>query len=364
MATSETYSTLPPAMSVVHRSEPARVHPLAPGDEAAWDQFVRLHPSSSFFHQTGWKRVMEKTYGYEPFYFYSKRGSKITGIAPVFLVSNWLTGRSLLSLPFAVYGGICASDSESEQALVAHVEQLAEELQVEFLELRNRKAELLPGYHANQRYATFTIPLTQDVEALYRTFPKDIRYMIRKGEKVGLRCVRGVDQLDHFYRLMTINLRRLGTPAFPRSLFQNLLSEYPGEVDLTLLYSNDVPVAGGMSFFFRDTMQPYYIGSTDDAKTMAANNLLWWELIKIAAESGCRTFDFGRSKKESGNFAFKKKWNPQIEPLEYQVRLVKRRDVPNFSPASPKFNLATTIWKKMPLGMTRVLGPRLVRLFP
>ena len=364
MTTSETSSALQPAMSVVHRDEPARVHPLAPGDEGAWDHFVRLHPSGSFFHQTGWKRVMEKTYGYEPFYFCSKRGSRITGIAPVFLVSSWLTGRSLLSLPFAVYGGICASDPESGQALVARVEQLAEELQVGFLELRNRKAELLSGYCANQRYATFTIPLTQDVEALYRAFPKDIRYMIRKGERGGLRCIRGADQLNHFYKLMTINLRRLGTPAFPRSLFQNLLSEYPGQVDLTVLYSNEVPVAGGMSFFFRDTMQPYYIGSTDDAKTMAANNLLWWELIKIAAESGCRTFDFGRSKKESGNFAFKKKWNPQIEPLEYQVRLVKRRDVPNFSPTNPKFSLATSLWKIMPLGMTRVLGPRLVRLFP
>ena len=247
MATSEAYSTLPSPVSSIPYNKGVSVHALAPGDAEAWDRFVQLHPSGSFFHQIGWKRVMEKTYDYEPFYFYSKRGSQITGIAPSFLVSTWLTGRYLLSLPFAVYGGICADDPESEQALIARLEQVAADREVEYLELRSRKRELLPGYHAIPRYATFTIPLIKDIGTLYRGFPKDIRYMIRKGEKAGLRLMRGTDQLEHFYKLMTINLRRLGTPAFPRVLFKNLLSEFPGQVDLTLLYSNGHPVAGGMS---------------------------------------------------------------------------------------------------------------------
>jgi hypothetical protein len=111
-------------------------------------------------------------------------------------------------------------------------------------------------------------------------------------------------------------------------------------------------------------MQPYYIGSLEEAKGLAANDFLWWKLIEYAAETGCRTFDFGRSKKDSGNFEFKKKWNPRIETLNYQVRLVRRREVPNFSPTNPKFELATNIWKKLPLGLTRVIGPRVVRWFP
>lgn len=307
---------------------------------------------------------MERTYGYQPYYFYAVRGGRITGIAPSFFVSNWLSGKCLLSLPFAVYSGICASDGESEQVLRAALESLAEKLEVDYLELRCRSGQLFDGYVPNTRYSTFTLPLVQDTDALYAAFPKDIRYMIRKGEKAGLRSVRGANELDAFYRLMTINLRRLGTPSFPRTLFENLLSEYGSQIDLTVLYSRDEPVAGGMSFFFKDTMQPYYIGSTDKAKSLAANNLLWWELIKTAANSGCHTFDFGRSKNGSGNFDFKKKWNPRIETLAYQVRLVKRKQVPNFSPTNPKFDLAMAMWKKVPLGLTRVLGPRLVRLFP
>src|SRR5712692_9515876 len=99
-----------------------RIEPLTECSEGEWDRFVLAHPKGSFFHQLGWKRVMEKTYGYEARYFCATRGERITGIAPAILVSSWITGRRLLSLPFAVYGGVCAEDTESEQALVSRLE--------------------------------------------------------------------------------------------------------------------------------------------------------------------------------------------------------------------------------------------------
>ncbi len=364
MATSESSVVLSQAKSGIVSHSRIHILPLGADTHSRWDDFVFSHPQGTFFHQTAWMQVMEKTYGYRPYYFFAERDGQVTGIAPAFLVSNWLSGRCLISLPFAVYGGVCALDSESENALVGHLEELAKEQQIEYVELRNRDGGIRPGYHSNTRYATFTIPLESDPKELYSTFPKDIRYMIRKGEKAGLQVRKGTDQLDSFYRLMTINLRRLGTPAFPRALFENLAHEYGNQVDLTLVYHRGKPVAGGMSFFFRDWMQPYYIGSLEEAKGLAANDFLWWKLIECAAETGCCTFDFGRSKKDSGNFEFKKKWNPRIETLNYQVRLVHRREVPNFSPTNPKFELATNIWKKLPLGLTRVIGPRVVRWFP
>jgi FemAB-related protein (PEP-CTERM system-associated) len=364
MATSSYPATVSQPASGISSCSRIRILPLETKDHSRWDSFVLSHPSGTFFHQTAWMRVMARTYGYQAQYLLADRDGQVTGVAPTFLVSNWLSGRSLISLPFAVYGGVSAADSESEEALVGHLEQFAVGQKVEYIEFRNRNGATRPGYHANTRYASFTIPLVPDTEKLYSSFPKDIRYMIRKGEKAGLQVRKGFDQLDTFYRLMSINLRRLGTPAFPRALFQNLIHEYGSQVDLTLVYSGEKPVAGAMSFFFRDWMQPYYFGSLDEAKGLAANNFLWWKLIEHAARVGCRTFDFGRSKKDSGNFDFKKKWNPSIESLNYQVRLVRRAEVPNFSPTNPKFEMATSIWKRLPLGLTRVIGPRVVRWFP
>jgi len=337
---------------------------LEPGSEARWDSFVLAHPGATFFHLTGWLKVMSETYGFKPCYFYAERGGQITGIAPAFLISSWLTGKCLISLPFAVYGGVCASDPESEAALVDHLERVAIEERVQYLELRNRDGLLSPGFASNSRYATFTIPLVPETDALYKAFPKDIRYMIRKGEKAGLKARRGLDQLETFYRLLTVNLRRLGTPAFPFCLFENLIRAYPGQVDIIVVYAGEKAVAAGMTFFFREWMQPYYVGALDEAKPLAANNFLWWEFIKLGASTGHTVFDFGRSKMDSGNFDFKKKWNPKIECLNYQVRLVTRKDMPNFSPVNPKFKLATACWKKMPLPLTRIIGPKIVRWFP
>jgi FemAB-related protein (PEP-CTERM system-associated) len=341
-----------------------RVSALEEDRVSEWDSFVLAHRNGSFFHQTAWKRVMERTYRYRPYYFYAEREGQITGIAPVFLVSSYLTGRCMISLPFAVYGGICASDEQTERCLLRQLEEVARREGVEYLELRNRNGGLRPAYHAIPRYATFTMPLVADPQILYQAFPKDIRYMIRKGEKAGLSVRHGLEQLESFYRLMTLNLRRLGTPAFPRSLFENLIQEYPKQIDLAVVYSGSKPVAGGMTFLFRDSAQPYYVGSEEEAKITGANNFLWWQMIKHAAEAGRSEFDFGRSKNDSGNYAFKKKWNPCIQPLDYQLRLVRRKSIPNFSPTNPKFKIASNLWRRLPLGLTRVLGPRLVRCFP
>lgn len=329
-----------------------------------WDDFVRAQPRGTFFHQAGWKRVVEKTFGYQPCYFYAERGGSMSGVAPVFSISNWIVGHCLISVPFAAYGGVCAADAESEQALLSHLTQLATARQVEYLELRNRDGGLLDGFHRNPRYATFTMPLHADPPAIFASLPKDIRYMIRKGEKAGLQVRRGFDQLDDFYRLFALNMQRHGTPVFSQRYLENLLEEFPKQIDLMLVYSNARPVAGAMSFLFRDTMQPYYVGAAPEARTLAANDFMWWELIQYAAITGKRCFDFGRSKKDTGSYAFKKKWKPEIESLDYQAYLVRRKSVPNFSPANRKFEWATQVWKRMPLGLTRLFGPHVVRWFP
>src|SRR6266436_4096044 len=343
---------------------PLQVKPFELGAENRWDRFVLEHPRASFFHLIGWKRIIEKTFGHKARYFYCERDGKITGIAPIFECSNWLIGRCFISIPLAAYGGIVAVDTESEQAMLEHSKRMAESASAEYLELRHRDGELLDGFHANQLYVTFNAPLFPDSATNLKRLPKDTRYMIRKAEKGGLRVQRGVGQLDVFYELFARSMHRLGTPVFPRALFRNIVDEFPDHTELMLVYNGADAVTGVLSFFFRDTILPYYAGATPEATRLAANNFMYWELIKRAGEQGFRNFDFGRSKKGTGAFAFKSQWNMNIEPLDYQVLLVKRDTVPNFSPVNPKFEMAIRIWQKLPLSVTKFLGPSLVRLFP
>ncbi len=343
---------------------PLTVRPFLPAVGEQWDRFVFEQPRGSFFHLTAWKRVLEKTFGYQSCYFYSERGGTITGVAPVFSISNWVMGTCLLSLPLGAYGGICAADPESEQALLSHLKNLAVSQQVDFLELRNRNGGLLPGFHPNPRYATFHSPLSEDPDVNLKRLPKDTRYMIRKAQKAGLCSQQGLHQLGVFYRLLAWNLWHFGTPAFPRALLENLVQEFPGRIHLLVVYAGDRPVSGVLSVLFRDAVFPYYAGTSPEASRLAANNFMYWELMKAAAQDGIRCFDFGRSKIGTGAYAFKTQWNMTVEPLDYQVFLVKRQSPPNFSPLNPKFEMATRLWKRLPLSLATWFGPHVVRWFP
>jgi FemAB-related protein (PEP-CTERM system-associated) len=343
---------------------PPQVKPFEPHIAERWDRFVLEHPRASFFHLIGWKRVVEKTFGYAPRYFYCECNGRITGIAPFFSVSNWLLGRCIISIPLAAYGGICAQDEETEQTLLGHVKQMAVAEQVDYLELRHRDGGLLEDFDANPLYVAFNTPLSPDPEANRKCLPKDTRYMIRKGEKGGLRVQTGFDQIRSFYSLFAQSMQRLGTPVFPSKLFRNLVEEFPDRAQLMLVYHGSEPVTGVLSFSFRDTILPYYAGASQDAPRLAANNFMYWKLMKWAGEQGYRCFDFGRSKKGTGSYAFKSQWNMNMQPLDYQVYLVKRKTVPNFSPLNPKFEMAIRIWKGLPLPVTTWLGPRVVRWFP
>jgi FemAB-related protein (PEP-CTERM system-associated) len=343
---------------------PVVVRAFESQDAERWDRFVLEHPEGTFFHQVAWKRVVEKTFDHQAQYVFGERDGRIVAVAPVFMVSNWMVGRCLVSSPLASYGGICAEDPEAEKVLLEFLKRQAQEQQVDYFELRNPVGGTLPGFVPNPRYSSFSMALSKDPEAVLKGLPKDIRYMIRKAEKADLHVRRGPELLDEFYKLFTINMRRLGTPVFPRALFVNLLEEFGKQIDVLVVYAGSEPVASAVSFLFRDTMHPYYIGGLPLARTLAANNFLWWELIKFAAQSGMNTFDFGRSKKGTGAYAFKKKWNPKITDLDYQVFLVKRKTAPNFSPANRKFEVATQVWSHLPLWLTKRLGPRVVRWIP
>ena len=363
--TSSRLETISTTISAV-RDVPSRVvvHEFRDGDAERWDQFVLNQPEGSLFHLVAWKRAIERTFGFQSCYSYTERDGRVTAIVPLFFVSNWVIGDCLHSVPFGVYGGVCAADQESRDALLAHVKQLATVRQVDHLDLHQRNGESIPGFHTNTLYYSFTTTLSENPETNLKKLPRDTRYMIRKGEKAGLQAKHGVEQMNGFYSLFCESMRRLGTPVFPRALLDNLLQEFGSQADLTMVYSGAQPVAGVLSFKFRDTFLPYYAGANSLAPALAANNFMYWHLMKFAAEQGFHSFDFGRSKKDTGAFHFKSQWGMTIESLPYQVYLVRRKTVPNFSPVNPKFEIATRVWRRLPLGLTKHLGPRVVRWFP
>ena|SRR5689334_10577563 len=197
-----------------------------------------------------------------------------------------------------------------------------------------------------------------------KTLPKDTRYMIRKSQKAGLTATYGNCGLNDFYNVYAQSVRNLGTPVFAKKFFRIILEEFGNDAEIMVVRKDQIAVAAVMSFRFRDWILPYYGGSTLEGRHFAANNFMYWELMDSARQRGIRHFDFGRSKRGTGSYEFKSAWNMRETALPYQFYLVKRQQMPNFSPANPAFSRAINLWKRIPFPVTKAIGPALVRLFP
>ncbi|HEY7338282.1 MAG TPA: FemAB family XrtA/PEP-CTERM system-associated protein [Bryobacteraceae bacterium] len=337
---------------------------LEPADHAAWDRFVFGHPQGSPFHLIAWKESIERTFGYRPFYLLAKRGERISAVLPLFLTGGFVTGKRLISSPFAVYGGILADSDDARMLLLERARQLASDLEVRDLELRNAWEQQCSGLPRISRYVTFTQEIGPDEEAILNSIPRKTRAAVRKSLKEGMVSRREFSDCRAFEDLYSRNLRRLGTPCFPRSHFATLLEKFQGMSDIREVTLNGKVVAAVFSFYFRDQVVPYY-GASDPAYNAAQpNNFMYYDQMRWGGQNGYRVFDFGRSKRVKGSYDFKSHWGMVERELPYEVHLVKGKTLPNYSPANPAFRLPILCWQRLPLGLTRALGPLLIRHVP
>jgi FemAB-related protein (PEP-CTERM system-associated) len=288
----------------------------------------------------------------------------IRGVLPMFQVSSPIQGRTLISTPFAVYGGPCADNEQIARELRKAACRMAEAKGVQYLELREREVISDAGFHTKHLYYTFELEFPDTLEKLQNHFPRDTRYMIRKAQKGGLRALVDPRYLDAFYDIFSHSYHHLGTPVFPKRLFEIILDEFGPDCELMTVWHGEKAVAAVLTFRFRDWVLPYYGGSYLASRQLAANNFMYWEVMKRGMETGARFFDFGRSKLGTGAYAFKTQWNMRRRSLPYQFFLVRRKTVPNFSPANQNFSLSISLWKSMPVRLTRIIGPRVIRWFP
>jgi len=340
-----------------------RIKALASQDQVkanVWDAFVLAHPQATFFHRAGWQRVIERVYRHRCYYLYAERDGEMVGVLPLAHVSSRLFGRSLASLPFAVYGGVVASEGEARIALEQEAQSLAKRLGVAHLEFRNtvqRHAE----WPTQDLYVTFRKEIFPDEEANMQGIPRKQRAMVRKGIKNGL-CSEIDDRIDRFFDLYADNVHRHGTPAMPKSYFQALQDEFGRDCEvLTVLDLEGRPISSVMSFYFRDEVLPYYAGDAESARELAGNDFKYWELMRRACARGLKVFDYGRSKKDTGSYAFKKNWGFEPTPLHYEYCLYGRDAIPQNNPSNAKYQLMIRAWRKLPLGFVNWLGPKIVR---
>jgi len=355
------YSTLPQA--IAKDQIMLQIKRLDPADELAitrWDAFVAACTHATFFHRAGWQRILEDIFRHKTYFLFAEQSNRIEGVLPLAHVKSVLFGNALVAMPFAVYGGAVAESAEALEALEQEAQTIAKQLGVDYLELRQ-----LDRHHDNwptqDLYVTFRKEILPDVDANMQAIPRKQRAMVRKGIKNGL--MSAIDtNVDRFFALYADNVHRHGTPALPKRYFEALQTVFGQDCEiLTVTGADGRPLSSVLSFYFRKEVLPYYAGDDESARDMAANDFKYWELLRRSCERGLTLFDYGRSKKGTGSYAFKKNWGFEPRPLHYEYCLYKQDAIPQNNPSNAKYRLFIEAWRRMPIGLANWLGPFIVR---
>ena len=336
-----------------------QVEALEPQDHSRWDAFVNACPDATFCHRAGWQTVIEQAFGHRTRFLMATRDGAIEGVLPLARVRSLLFGDSLVSLPFCVYGGIAATTEEAAQALDEAAQAYAEECGVDHLEYRHRQPRH-SDWLGKDLYVTFRKPIDPEVDANMQAIPRKQRRMVRQGMKAGL--TSGFDDdVDGFFRIYAQSVHRMGTPVFSKRYFQVLRDVFGEDCRILTVQRGEEPVASVMTFYFRDEVLPYYGAGMPVAREVAGYDFLYWELMRRGCEAGYRLFDYGRSKKGTGSYSFKKNWGFEPEQLHYEFQLHRGNRVPDNNPLNPKYQRAIRLWQRLPLPVANLLGPHIVK---
>ncbi len=322
-------------------------------------QFVAAAPDARAFHRPEWLRAVEMASGHDTHVLLAEHAGAIAAMLPLHAVHSPLFGRALVSTGFAVDGGIIG-DAAQVEALAGAATQWAARLSCGTVELRGGPLPVAPGWHTRtDSHAGFIAPLAGDDEAQLAAIPRKQRAEVRKGLANAMTVQVGTSRADRamHYAVYAQSVRNLGTPVFPRALFDAVLDAFGDDADILTVLAEGQPVAAVLNLYHRGAVMPYWGGGVFAARALRANDVMYYRLMCHARERGCDRFDFGRSKCDSGAYHFKRNWGFAPQPLAYAHWTADGMAPRDVNPLSPKYRARIALWQRLPLAIANRLGP-------
>ena len=332
---------------------------------AEWNEFVAGQAGATGYHAYEWRRVFERAFGHRCEYLaaFDLRG-RVAGVLPLVVFENHLAGRFLVSLPFVNHGGVLASNDAAARALLDEAVRRGRDAACGHIELRHvdpRFAELPSRSHR----VTMRAPLAATEDTLWNGLDRKVRNLVRKAEKLGLTVeLGGMTLLDDFYAVFARNMRDLGTPVYPMAFFAEMLRQFPDATRLFVVRQGQRPVAGSITYAWGTTLEVPSASALREYRGQCPNYLLYWAMMREAVRRGCTVFDFGRSTPADGTYHFKTQWGAEAGPLCWEYRLITSKHVPVRDRHNRGFQPVINLWKRLPLRLANLIGPRLVRYLP
>jgi FemAB-related protein (PEP-CTERM system-associated) len=312
-------------------------------------------------YHPGWLGVLDDGMGHVPYCLEATEGGRVVGFLALCFVKSRLWGRFLVSLPYVNYGGPVADDDRAASALIDEAVALAGRLDVRYLELRGESAVDHPGLgHVVSDKVHMRLALPATTGKLWDSFDPKVRNQVRKGQKSGLTVTWGTEgSVAEFHDVFSRNMRDLGTPSYGLSLFRETLRKFDGRAEVCVVKSGSQPVAAAMLLHGWGVTEVPSASSLRSHNHTNANMLMYYNLLERAIERGQESFDFGRSTRDSNTHRFKAQWGAVASASAWQYCL--RRG--GLKDARPDRRMIQ-VWRRLPVGVTRLVGPLVVRGIP
>ena len=352
------------------------------------------HPQGTLYHLSGWKNIISKTYSHKTHYLIAVQSTswppsfptsqphsliasqlKVIGILPLVHLKHFFFGNNLISIPFFDMGGILANNDKIEKALLSEAMQLGQRLKVQSIELRHIQPiswfnEVNPtnpqpatrnwAFQTCSHKVRMLLDLLNSSEKLMKSFKSKLRSQIRKPVKEGLKSrIGGLELLDDFYDVFSKNMRDLGSPVHSKQLMKNVLEEFLGKAKIVIIYKENNPIACSLMVGFKNTLENPWASALRKYSRHSPNMLLYWAMIEYACDNGYSYFDFGRSTPGEGTYNFKKQWGAKPETLDWHYISLNGNVFTEETPENSRFARAIEYWKKLPVQITRIVGPML-----
>jgi lipid II:glycine glycyltransferase (peptidoglycan interpeptide bridge formation enzyme) len=300
------------------------VNCIQPLEYPQWSEFVKRHPRSSVFHTVGWLEALRRTYGYEPIVITtSPTGRELKNGLVLCQVNSWLTGRRLVSLPFADHCEPLVSDADELTVVLSALEERLVREQLLYIELRPMTAfaPIVDRCHSTYKHYFHQIDLTPSLGKLFVNCHKSsIQRKIRRAERERLAYDEGRSKthLDIFCQLLLLTRRRHQAPPQPRKWFDNLIDCFGESLKIRVALKGQQPIAAILTIQHKDTLVYKYGCSAARFHELGGMHLLLWRSIEEAKRQGLRLIDLGRSDCENiGLTTFKDRWGSTRSTLVY-----------------------------------------------
>jgi FemAB-related protein (PEP-CTERM system-associated) len=330
-----------------------------------WDQYVLGRQNASGYHLSAWRRVIQEAFGHPTIYLMAKdEQGAIRGVLPLALLSSVIFGTFLVSLPFVNYGGLIADNDEAMTRLKEAAMRQAQLVKAAHIELRQQESCGI-GWPSSQRKVSMRAQLPSLFDELWSGFSSKLRSQVRRAQKEGMTArVGGAECVEDFYRVFSRCMRDLGTPVYAKKFFDVLVKAFPKESRICVISLDGVPLAAGLLYGFRHTLEIPWAASDKRYNRLSPNMLLYSSALQYACQQGFQFFDFGRSTPDSGTYRFKEQWGAKPRQLYWYYWLAGGQRIPELNPDNPKFKAAISVWQHLPLPVTNLIGPHIVKYLP